>query len=58
MADATDGPLRGWYDIHQALRVELADLREHAKDHKRELGNICDVHRQLVEARVPELTNA
>jgi hemerythrin superfamily protein len=103
MSDPTDGPLRGWYDIHQALRVELADLREHAdrstnrdpdavqafderfdflravltahsaaedgiifaamrlrglestdeltKDHMRELGNIYDVHRHLVEAR-------
>jgi hypothetical protein len=103
MSDSTEGPLRGWYDIHQALRVELADLREHAdrsadrdpeavhafderfeflravltahsaaedgiifaamrlrgldsteeltKDHMRELGNIYDVHRHLVEAR-------
>ena len=30
MTDQNDGPLRGWYDIHQALRVELADLRDHA----------------------------
>jgi len=103
MSDPTEGPLRGWYDIHQALRVELADLREHAdrsadrdpeavhafderfeflravltahsaaedgiifaamrlrgldstdeltRDHMRELGNIYDVHRHLVEAR-------
>ncbi len=27
MADASTGPLRGWYDIHTALRVEVAKLR-------------------------------
>ena len=27
MADGSTGPLRGWYDIHTALRVEVAKLR-------------------------------
>jgi hemerythrin-like domain-containing protein len=102
--EGSDGALRGWYDIHEALRTEVTRLRDHAdlmadndpesahafdeqfeflravltahsaaedgiifasmrlrgidlpatrllKDHQRELGNIYDVHRLLVEAR-------
>jgi hypothetical protein len=103
-SDEHDGALRGWYDIHEALRTEVTHLRDHAElmadrdpesvhafdekfeflravltahsaaedgiifaalrlrgidvpasqlleDHQRELGNIYDVHRLLVEAR-------
>jgi hemerythrin-like domain-containing protein len=102
--EGSDGALRGWYDIHEALRTEVTRLRDHAdlmadrdpesahafderfeflravltahsaaedgiifaalrlwgidvpaeqllEDHQRELGNIYDVHRLLVEAR-------
>jgi hypothetical protein len=102
--DDHDGALRGWYDIHEALRTEVTRLRDHAElmadrdpeaahafdeqfeflravltahsaaedgiifaslrlrgidvpatqlleDHQRELANIYDVHRLLVEAR-------
>jgi hypothetical protein len=104
MPEGSDGALRGWYDIHEALRTEVTRLRDHAElmadrdpesahafderfeflravltahsaaedgiifaalrlrgidvpaeqlleDHQRELGNIYDVHRLLVEAR-------
>jgi hypothetical protein len=103
-SDEHDGALRGWYDIHEALRTEVTRLRDHAdlmadrdpesahafderfeflravltahsaaedgiifaalrlrgievpasqllEDHQRELANIYDVHRLLVEAR-------
>ena len=104
MPEGHDGALRGWYDIHEALRTEVTRLRDHAElmadgdpeaahafdeqfeflravltahsaaedgiifaalrlrgidvpatqllqDHQRELGNIYDVHRLLVETR-------
>jgi hemerythrin superfamily protein len=104
MPEGHDGALRGWYDIHEALRTEVTRLRDHADemadrdpesvhsfderfeflravltahsaaedgiifaalrlrgievpapqllaDHQRELANIYDVHRLLVEAR-------
>jgi hypothetical protein len=100
----SEGALRGWYDIHEALRTEVTRLRDHADlmadgdpeaahafdeqfdflravltvhsaaedgiifaalrlrgidipagqllaDHQRELANIYDVHRLLVEVR-------
>lgn len=52
MIDPTEGPLRGWYDIHQALRVELAELVGFLRT-----GLAPDVWSDL-EAPGPELANA
>lgn len=51
-----DGPLQSWYDIHEAMRNELADIRQKADDASADDANAMDALTESVQFFMDVLT--